>query len=122
MPATKRINYNLRAVTKYGLSSSEAQRRLEKHGPNEIERRKPYSVPKLIISQFASPLIYILVMAGVVTWVLGEIVDSAVIWAAVGVNTFLLLPTDIQAHTTFQGYSSMTKQRECISRNIHMPN
>lgn len=72
-----------------GLSSREAQRRLQRFGPNEFDRRKPYNIWRLWLSQFASPLVYILVIAGVMTLWLGEYVDSGVIWAAVAVNTVL---------------------------------
>ena len=46
-----------------GLSSSEAQRRLTEFGPNEIRREQATNVLTLLVSQFASPVIWLLLVA-----------------------------------------------------------
>ncbi|MBU3956694.1 HAD-IC family P-type ATPase [Patescibacteria group bacterium] len=74
---------------KTGLTSEEAQKRLEKFGPNELEKKKDFSSLKLFFSQFKSPLVYILVFAGIVTLFLRDFTDSTVIFAAVFLNTIL---------------------------------
>ena len=87
-----------------GLSLEEARRRLHQFGANEIEGIKPISIPALILHQFASPLIYILLVAAVVTLLLGEYIDTAVIAAVLALRdrlAFLLLrqPTHEPPHT-----------------------
>lgn len=72
---------------KEGLSEEEAQKRLEKEGPNRLPRKKSYSSLKILLEQFKSPLVYILVLAGVVTLFLGEYTDAIVIFGAVFLNT-----------------------------------
>lgn len=72
-----------------GLSSSQAAERLLKFGPNELKQSKTFSSLKIFFNQFKSPLIYILVLAGLVTFVLHHFTDAAVILAAVVVNTIL---------------------------------
>ncbi|PIS08781.1 hypothetical protein COT75_04845 [Candidatus Beckwithbacteria bacterium CG10_big_fil_rev_8_21_14_0_10_34_10] len=72
-----------------GLTFQEAKTRLNKHGFNEIERKKQLSLLKLLLDQFKSPLIYILFFAGLITLFLKEWTDSVVIFLAVGVNTIL---------------------------------
>ena len=74
---------------KRGLSSEEAEERLKADGGNVIEKSKKFSGLKLALSQFKSPLIYILAIAGIITLWLGEYIDSSVIWAAVVVNSVL---------------------------------
>lgn len=71
------------------LTSGEAQKRLEKFGPNELAKKKEFSSLKLFFSQFKSPLVYILVLAGLVTLFLRDFTDSVVIFAAVFINTVL---------------------------------
>ncbi len=61
-----------------GLSSSEAKKRLEKYGYNEIIRRKKPAV-FLFLRQFANFLIIILLIATLVSAFLGEILDAVVI-------------------------------------------
>lgn len=72
-----------------GLTKHEAKSLLVKYGANEIERKRELPALKILVSQFKSPLIYILFFAGVVTLFLGKTADSTVIFLAVFVNTAL---------------------------------
>lgn len=72
-----------------GLTTKEAKKRLAQFGRNELARRRPPSQLKLLLSQFKSPLVYILVFAAAVTAFLGQFLDTAVIALAVAVNTAL---------------------------------
>jgi len=70
----------------HGLGHDEAARRLERQGPNEVEARSgPGPVIRFLL-QFHQPLIYILIVAGIVTALLQEYVDSAVIFGVVLLN------------------------------------
>lgn len=69
-----------------GLSEQEAKKRQKQFGLNKLPEEKPLSQIKIFLEQFKSPLIYILVIAGVVTLVLKESTDAIVIWAAVIMN------------------------------------
>lgn len=73
------LNSNL----ELGLSDDEARDRLGVYGPNEIEETKKISAWKLLISQFKETLVLILVAAAIISMVIGEAIDSAVILAIV---------------------------------------
>jgi Ca2+-transporting ATPase len=77
------------AFSEKGLSSKEAQRRLEESGPNELAKPPGLSGLKIFLSQFKSPLVYVLLFAGLVTLFLRDFTDSIVIFAAVFLNTIL---------------------------------
>jgi len=62
-----------------GLSGDEARKRLAEYGPNALARAEKTSRFKLLLHQFASPLVYILIAATAVTVLLGEYADAAVI-------------------------------------------
>jgi len=62
-----------------GLSASEAQSRLREYGPNELEQRKKAPAILLFLRQFRSPLVYILVAAVIIEFVLGKYLDASVI-------------------------------------------
>lgn len=72
-----------------GLTSQEANFRLKRYGYNQFEEKKEYSSLKIFLSQFRSPLIYILVFAGIGTFFLKEFTDAVVIFLAVVFNTIL---------------------------------
>ena len=56
----------LAAPVAAGLSSAEAQRRLTEFGPNEIRREQATNALTLLVRQFASPVIWLLLVATVV--------------------------------------------------------
>jgi Ca2+-transporting ATPase len=62
-----------------GLSDEEAASRLNVHGPNEIQEAKKEAAWKLLLDQFKETLILILIAAAVVSILIGEAIDSAVI-------------------------------------------
>ena len=72
-----------------GLSDEEAARRLETHGPNELPVPVGKSAVLRFLLQFHQPLIYILIASAVITFALGEWVDSGVIAGVVLVNALV---------------------------------
>ena len=60
-----------------GLSNDDALRRLEEHGKNMLKQKKTTSGFLLFLAQFNQPLVYILVIASVITALLKEVIDSA---------------------------------------------
>ncbi|MBU1290006.1 HAD-IC family P-type ATPase [Patescibacteria group bacterium] len=72
-----------------GLSEREAEKRLGRYGLNEIPSEKSSSKIRLFLRQIKSPLIYILIIAGVVAFLLDDYTDSVVIFAAVFLNTII---------------------------------
>ena len=62
------------AVT--GLSAKEAAQRLATGGPNELKEGKRISALQIFLGQFKSLIIWILIVAGVVSGILGEMVDD----------------------------------------------
>jgi Ca2+-transporting ATPase len=66
-----------------GLSDGAAQERLERHGPNELTGGKKISAWRILVRQFANFLILILLVATVISFLLGERLDAWVIAAIV---------------------------------------
>ena len=66
-----------------GLSEEKVRRRLEKHGPNRLPEQERPSALRRFARQFNNLLIHILLVAAVLTALLGEWVDTAVIVAVV---------------------------------------
>lgn len=72
-----------------GLDTFQIKRRSEEFGPNALTTRQGKSKLERFMLQFHQALVYILILAGVITAVLGEIVDSTVIIAVVLVNAIV---------------------------------
>ncbi len=85
----KRVIELLKVDPEKGLTEEEVRARQKKLGLNLLPEEKPLSKLRIFLEQFRSPLIYILIIAGVVTFILGEITDSVVIFGAVILNTIV---------------------------------
>lgn len=72
-----------------GLSEREVEERLLKYGENILESKKKSNWPKILLSQFRSPLIYILIVSAFITYSLRDPVDTGVILAVVVFNGLL---------------------------------
>ncbi len=64
----KELNTNF----KTGLSDQEVEKRLKKYGPNALPEGRQETWVSIFLSQFQSPLIYILLIAAVIIFFVGE--------------------------------------------------
>jgi Mg2+-importing ATPase len=72
-----------------GLTTAEAGARLARFGPNTIEHRRRTDALALLARQFTSPIVVILAFATVVSGVLGDVTDSAIILAIIALSGLL---------------------------------
>jgi calcium-translocating P-type ATPase len=72
-----------------GLSDAEAAERLKEFGPNVLPTRKPPTALAIFLHQFLSPLIYVLLAAGVVAILMGDATDAGFIFGVVLLNAAL---------------------------------
>ncbi|MDD3662995.1 MAG: cation-translocating P-type ATPase, partial [Candidatus Pacebacteria bacterium] len=100
-----------------GLSQEESQKRLEIFGLNDFKKKKTLSVPKLIIKQLVSPLIFILMGAVVLTGLLQEWLNMSVIIAAILINAGLGFYREYQAENTLEKLESYIKDRSRVIRD-----
>ncbi|NLN87135.1 MAG: HAD-IC family P-type ATPase [Syntrophomonadaceae bacterium] len=72
-----------------GLTFEEADARLARYGENYLPSEPPPSIVKIFIQQFSSPLMYILLIAAVVSFLLGEYNDATFIFLALLLNSIV---------------------------------
>lgn len=102
-----------------GLTEEEALVRLSTFGTNEIRARKKVSAFLILLRQFASPLIFILVGAAILTVVLQEYIETFVIFLAVAVNTGLGFYQEYRAENTLERLEVYMKDRARVIRDGH---
>ena len=102
-----------------GLSSTEAQRRLAEFGPNEIRREQKTTRLTLLARQFASPVIWLLLGASVLSAALGELLDAIAIGAIVVVNAVIGFLQEHRAERAVMALRSMTAPRARVMRDGH---
>lgn len=100
-----------------GLTSLEAQRRLERDGLNILAREKPYSRLNVFFSQFKNPLIYILIAAAFFSFLAGEKADAQVISAAILINVLIGYIQENKANQALNKLKLMVEHRALVLRD-----
>jgi Ca2+-transporting ATPase len=105
--------------SKSGLSSDEAKKRLDEFGFNQLQKEKPLGSFKILISQLKSPLVYVLVVAGIISFFLGEEVDTYVIFGAVFINTIIGFIQENKANKALSKLRKMVEHKAVVLRDGH---
>jgi Mg2+-importing ATPase len=72
-----------------GLAQADAEQRLKQYGANVIETQQQATAFRLLLSQFKSPLVLILIFAAVISGIVGEWVDAIIVLAIILGSTIL---------------------------------
>lgn len=104
-------------ASREGLSGGEVERRLSEYGLNKLVEAEKISKLRLLLHQFTSPLIYILLAAGLVTTILGEYVDSGVIAAVVVLNAVIGFIQEHKAEKSVRALKKMVVARARVIRD-----
>ncbi len=104
-------------TSEYGLSDSEARERLQKFGLNKLAEEEKVSKLKILLHQFTSPLIYILLVAAVVTFFLQEYKDTGVIAAVVLLNALIGFIQEFKAEKQVQALKKMVVAKARVFRD-----
>ena len=100
-----------------GLTHDEAKRRLEKFGENVISVKKEKNPIISFLLQFKQPLVLILIIAGSITAVLQEWVDTGVIFAVVAANATIGFIQEHKAGKAIQALARIVKSENVVVRN-----
>ncbi|MFH0789723.1 MAG: HAD-IC family P-type ATPase [Pseudomonadota bacterium] len=99
-----------------GLTEAEAAVRLQKFGPNKLAEEEKISRLKLLLHQFTSPLIYILMLAAVVTFFLQEYKDTGVIVAVIILNAVIGYSQELKAEKNVRALKKLIVPRARVIR------
>ena len=96
-----------------GLSSVEAAERLARDGANEFEKKKRTSILVKFLNQFKSFMILVLLVAAVVSAVVGQmsgegITDAIIILAIVVINAIIGVFQESKAEKSLEALESMS--------------
>jgi Mg2+-importing ATPase len=75
--------------TPRGLSSAEASRRLARYGPNRLARRTQSGAVAMLLHQFTSPIILLLLFSAGLSFFLGERTDALIIFGILLISGLL---------------------------------
>jgi P-type Mg2+ transporter len=76
-------------ASRNGLQPADAEQRLKQYGPNTIGAQQQDTALRLLLRQFKSPLVLILIVAAIISGIVGEWVDASIVLAIVLGSTIL---------------------------------
>ncbi|MBL9168433.1 MAG: cation-translocating P-type ATPase [Verrucomicrobiales bacterium] len=103
--------------TPAGLSSAEAATRLLNNGPNQLIERKHISRWRIFASQFNSLLVWILIVAGIVSGFMGQKIDALAILAIVILNAAIGYYQEYRAEQSIAALRQLTAPRANVQRD-----
>ncbi len=112
----ERVIKSLNTELVSGLSEEEARKRLVRVGENKLPRKRRATNFQIFMGQFKSPLIYILVFAGIITLFMKEWTDTIVIFAAVFVNTIVGFAQENKASRALEKLKNVLKEKTILIR------
>ncbi len=100
-----------------GLSAREAAQRLAADGPNELKEGTRIGPLQILLGQFKSIIIWILISAGVLAGVLGDIVDAIAILAIVVLNAVIGFYQEFNAEKSIAALKKLTAPQAKVRRD-----
>lgn len=100
-----------------GLSGTEARQRLIEAGPNMLPRGQSPGIARLFLRQFLSPLIYLLLAAGVVAVVMGDWVDAGFILGVLVLNAAIGTTQEARAGSSADALRRMIQHMAHVRRD-----
>ena len=100
-----------------GLTGREAARRLEQYGPNELREGGKKSTARIFFEQFLDFLVIILIVAAVVSAVLGDVESMVVILAVITMNAVLGTVQTVKAEASLDSLKQMSAPTAKVLRD-----
>jgi Ca2+-transporting ATPase len=94
-----------------------ATRRLDEHGPNELDEGKGQGGLSLLIEQVNNPLIAVLALAAIISLLANKTIDAIVIFAVICINTFLGFYKEYKAEEAILALQSQASPEARVLRD-----
>ncbi|MBK9273381.1 MAG: cation-translocating P-type ATPase [Flavobacteriales bacterium] len=103
-------------VGEQGLSEANAADRLLEQGPNELEGKRRRTLLGLFLAQFKDLMILVLLAAAIVAGSIGDLTDTLIILAIVGVNAVIGVVQEFRAEKALEALRRMAAPQATVRR------
>ncbi|MBR3211045.1 MAG: HAD-IC family P-type ATPase [Bacilli bacterium] len=100
-----------------GLTTKEADKRMEIHGKNELPRKQSDNIFKIFISELLDPIIMLLVVAILASLSVGEYVDAIAIAIIITIDLIMGTVQENKANKTAEALSELVKEKVKVERD-----
>lgn len=107
-------NFN---VTKEGLTDKQVTESIEKNGYNELTEKKKKSLLLVFLEQFKDLLVVILIIAGILSIITGNVESTIVIFAVIILNAILGTVQHVKAEKSLDSLKALSSPNAKVIRN-----
>ena len=104
-------------TTDTGLSKAQVLELRKQHGENRLPAEKGTTVWTILLNQIKSPLVYIILVAAAVSFIVKEYNDFAIIMAVVVIDVILGFIQEYQAQQTYTALKGLLKPTTTVIRD-----
>ena len=101
---------------KDGLNEKEVTKRIEKYGYNEIEAKKPKTILEMVIDGLKDKMILILLLASILSFILGEVAEGVVILIIIFINSLISIIQEKKAMNAIIALKNMNAPHTTVIR------
>ncbi len=106
-------------TSKKGLSRKEIAKRRDEYGLNKLPEAKGDAKWRIFLRQFKSSLVYVLLGAAIISYLLGDKIDAAIIMLAVLINVIIGFYQENKAQTALKSLKKVVVHRCQVVRHGH---
>lgn len=117
---TEEVFQELHVKSDKGITEQEAQKRLEQYGPNRLATNRKKTWLERIFAQINNVLIYVLIIAAVVSAFVGEIADAIIIGLVVIINAVVGVIQESKAEDALEALKNMATPKAIVQRDGEM--
>ncbi len=100
-----------------GLDANEAQARLSRHGHNVLPSSPPRSATSILIDQFRSVMVLLLIVAAAVALATGDVIDAIAIAGVLVINAAIGFITEFRARRAMHALLQLEVPRATVLRD-----
>ncbi len=118
--SVEQVYAELGVTAEIGLPTEEAQSRLSQYGFNQLRAHKPRSLFSILIDQFKSIVVALLVSVGVLALYFGDELEGVAVFAVVAINALIGFLTEWRATRSMEALRQLGKVQTIVVRDGQM--
>ncbi len=104
-------------TSRQGLSASEARRRLTKFGANRLTKAKEPSLWPIFFRQYLNPLVFVLIIASIVKFSIGNFLDGSVLLVTIFVMACIGFFQEMKAEKAMRALKQLSAHKSKVKRD-----
>ena len=101
----------------HGLTQAEAAARLKSYGPNELSGAKRRDLPRILLDALREPLLLLLIAAGVIYFILGDLHEAVLLMGLACINVGLIVYQEQKTERVLESLRDLTSPRALVVRD-----